>query len=573
MRTWTLDAGSENLETEYTYDLVGNLDTIAEDGTLVADYAHGASGRPHVIDHNGFGDTYAHDYRGRLTELPDRKISYTRSDLPKRVSTSTDDWDLRYDASRSRVVKTNGGETDVTISGLYERKTTSEDVVHTFHVYGTDGAVADIQLRESDGDRSIRYLSADRNGTISLVTDKDGAENGRQYFDPFGQPIEVDASPLLDDLLAKFGFGAHPHDGELGLVDMGGRVYVPEIQRFLTPDPLVPQPMTGQSYNRYSFAFNNPVTLIDPDGHSPDFPGGMWGGGSFGFVFHYSSATGALPFGGGSGGSSEFHRFGGQSSTPKAPPPPPLVRTNLGRYGAGWEQARDPAPGCLGSKGAGSSQPCAGPGAAGCTSKIPSQFLVGTMGLEKMATPTVVAGGAVGGPAGVRAIFVALQAAAQSPQLREGWNRVAPHAGIWLRQGADAIRTPIGMYAMRPGLAQRGIVAAKTLADRYNNMGSDLARRVGVEANRHFADLEAFLRLGEFAPPLAWGHGAERLAAGGRTFVQVVGPHYGGPGRADFIKGAVWTDITTFSGGFSHYLRYASEYKHFETIILMQAGP
>ena len=47
---------------------------------------------------------------------------------------------------------------------------------------------------------------------------------------------------------------------------MNGRVYDPFLARFLSPDPLVQAPGYGQNFNRYSYAFNNPLKYTDPDG-------------------------------------------------------------------------------------------------------------------------------------------------------------------------------------------------------------------------------------------------------------------------------------------------------------------
>jgi hypothetical protein len=47
---------------------------------------------------------------------------------------------------------------------------------------------------------------------------------------------------------------------------MGGRVYDPVLARFLSPDPFVQAPEYGQNYNRYSYAYNNPLKYTDPDG-------------------------------------------------------------------------------------------------------------------------------------------------------------------------------------------------------------------------------------------------------------------------------------------------------------------
>lgn len=48
---------------------------------------------------------------------------------------------------------------------------------------------------------------------------------------------------------------------------MNARYYVPNTNRFLTPDSIIPQPTDPQSYNRYSYARNNPLKYVDPTGH------------------------------------------------------------------------------------------------------------------------------------------------------------------------------------------------------------------------------------------------------------------------------------------------------------------
>lgn len=53
---------------------------------------------------------------------------------------------------------------------------------------------------------------------------------------------------------------------------MNGRVYDPELGRFLSPDPLIQAPYNSQSYNRYSYVFNNPLSFIDPSGYSSECP-------------------------------------------------------------------------------------------------------------------------------------------------------------------------------------------------------------------------------------------------------------------------------------------------------------
>ena len=65
---------------------------------------------------------------------------------------------------------------------------------------------------------------------------------------------------------------------------MGGRVYDPRLGRFLSPDPIISEPWSGQGWNLYSYVGNSPVSRTDPTGlcftAGPHCPG-MRGGGGF----------------------------------------------------------------------------------------------------------------------------------------------------------------------------------------------------------------------------------------------------------------------------------------------------
>ncbi|NJN18832.1 MAG: RHS repeat-associated core domain-containing protein, partial [Oscillochloris sp.] len=47
------------------------------------------------------------------------------------------------------------------------------------------------------------------------------------------------------------------------------RFYHPALGRFLTPDSLIPDPLNGQDWNRYTYVRNDPLNLVDPSGHHP----------------------------------------------------------------------------------------------------------------------------------------------------------------------------------------------------------------------------------------------------------------------------------------------------------------
>lgn len=48
---------------------------------------------------------------------------------------------------------------------------------------------------------------------------------------------------------------------------MNARYYLSGMGRFLSADTIVPSPTNPQSFNRYSYVYNNPLKYIDPSGH------------------------------------------------------------------------------------------------------------------------------------------------------------------------------------------------------------------------------------------------------------------------------------------------------------------
>jgi RHS repeat-associated protein len=62
------------------------------------------------------------------------------------------------------------------------------------------------------------------------------------------------------------GFTGHEEEQELGIVNMGGRIYDPRVGRFMQADPLVASPYVSQAFNRYNYVLNSPLGMTDPTG-------------------------------------------------------------------------------------------------------------------------------------------------------------------------------------------------------------------------------------------------------------------------------------------------------------------
>jgi RHS repeat-associated protein len=65
------------------------------------------------------------------------------------------------------------------------------------------------------------------------------------------------------------GFTGQEMLDSVGLVHLNGRVYDPYIGRMTSADPVVGDPLNGQTWNRYSYVYNNPLAYTDPTGYCP----------------------------------------------------------------------------------------------------------------------------------------------------------------------------------------------------------------------------------------------------------------------------------------------------------------
>ena len=80
-------------------------------------------------------------------------------------------------------------------------------------------------------------------------------------YDPWGLQ-----SVTRNDIGILRGYTGHEMLPEFGLINMNGRLYDPQIGRFLSPDNYVQEPYSSQSFNRYSYCMNNPLKYVNPDG-------------------------------------------------------------------------------------------------------------------------------------------------------------------------------------------------------------------------------------------------------------------------------------------------------------------
>jgi RHS repeat-associated protein len=248
----------------YGYAPNGNLTFKSDVGVLsYDDPAH-----PHAVTGAG-GESFGYDAVGnQITRPGGMVVTYTAFDLPSTITQGASTFSFGYDGDEKRIRKTTPEEETIYFSDLYERVTSNAaPVEHRYHVRSPERVVAIVTRGGSTP--GTRYLHADHLGSTDAMTDETGNVVEQRSYDPFGQRRNPDwgkPPPAFFFSLTTQGFTGHESDGELGLVNMKGRMYDPKLGRFLTMDPIVQAPVSGQSWNPYSYGVNNPLSLVDPSG-------------------------------------------------------------------------------------------------------------------------------------------------------------------------------------------------------------------------------------------------------------------------------------------------------------------
>jgi RHS repeat-associated protein len=217
------------------------------------------------------GDTSAWGAGAATVETS--SIAYSSYDKPTAITAGAATLRFQYAPDRSLYRKTvddHGKLTTTTyIGGLYERETPAAGPARHKHYIAAGGALVAVLTTRSGSPDETRYLHKDHLGSVDVVTDATGAVVERLSFDAWGRRRNPsDWRPATGPVASGVnrGFTGHEMLDEVGLIDMGGRVYDPETGRFLSPDPFVQAPENSQNLNQYSYVLNNPLSYTDPSG-------------------------------------------------------------------------------------------------------------------------------------------------------------------------------------------------------------------------------------------------------------------------------------------------------------------
>jgi RHS repeat-associated protein len=226
---------------------------------------------------------YFYDAAGNLTQDASGKRYFYDADNKQtkfyQVGNQNDnnpDAIYSYDGGGQRVKKAVGNET-------------------TIFVYDASGKmVAEYTINApANTNPQISYLTSDMLGSPRILTNASGNVISRRDFMPFGEEIigigqrSGELGYNDDDIRKKF--TGQIRDTESRLDYFNARYYSSAYGRFTSPDEFSGGPeelfdfaskatsnptfyadlTNPQSLNKYQYTYNNPVCMVDPDGHFP----------------------------------------------------------------------------------------------------------------------------------------------------------------------------------------------------------------------------------------------------------------------------------------------------------------
>jgi RHS repeat-associated protein len=299
--------GNQSITEEFYYDGLNRLDYSTRNGvtnfdinyslngnvTYRSDYYQGGSfnysTKPHAVTSVSGSDgclswqeDFGYDANGNQTSRyavggMGSTVSWYSYNLPNTINLGGSASQFFYTPNRARwkQVANYGGATETTIyvGGILE-KLTRGGVTEYRHRIPAGSSSTAIHVRRSSGSTATYYTTRDHLGSSTVTMDSNGASLVNLSFGAYGKRRgaawqDVPSSNDWDQITTtgRDGFTGHEHLDNVGAIHMNGRVYDPQLGRFMSADPLYVGDLANpQSLNPYSYVNNRPLSATDPSG-------------------------------------------------------------------------------------------------------------------------------------------------------------------------------------------------------------------------------------------------------------------------------------------------------------------
>ena len=247
-----------NREICYTYDNSGNILTKIDNGTIT-DYRY-KDGTDRLMS---FGtELFAYDDMGNPTTYRNMSCVWEKGRQLKSISDGANTVSFTYDEFGMRTTKTAGG---ITTNYVYEngkllREVTGSEKID--FVYGSDGIIG-FRI----GNKNYLYRK-NVFGDVTEIYSDNGTLVGKYSYTAFGECIvKVNEGGIAEKNPIRY--RGYYYDEETSLYYLESRYYDPVTGRFITIDDIsYIDPETINGLNLYAYCGNNPVMRIDENGNA-----------------------------------------------------------------------------------------------------------------------------------------------------------------------------------------------------------------------------------------------------------------------------------------------------------------
>lgn len=295
IKTRQLSVGAGNLSPygyseQYQYDGFGNIKTrkgeISGSASItLAHYEYQQTTSVHrlnsaIVDGKDYS-RFSYDNNGNILSDGHRQFTYHSFDKINTIQLNGNHSQYRYNPhqnvmtrSDKRLDNNDQWKTYQThyISQLYqkEQRYQGDTLEQTRHRYLLDNIIVERdEFPAHPSEENILYQHSDHQGSTLTVTNQTGQVVDQYFYTAFGQPMKINNGSLshVSVPMAR-SYTTHEALPTLDVIQMGGRIYDPNLNRFLQADPSIQAPHNIQNYNRFSYVLNNPLRYTDPSGYN-----------------------------------------------------------------------------------------------------------------------------------------------------------------------------------------------------------------------------------------------------------------------------------------------------------------
>lgn len=252
---------------DYQYSPVGNRTKkiVTQNGTsTTTNYTY--DGADQLTNVNG--QAYSYDANGNLLDNGNKKFIWDSEGRLTEVRKKSDNSliaQYEYDSQGRRVkstvnsIVTNYHYDGDSIQVLYE--TDGSGALKTLYTYSAEGLL----LSMTKVGQGTYYYHYNAHGDVIQLTDQAGNSVADYTYDAWGNILTKTGTMATANL---YRYAGYRYDEETGLYYLMTRYYDSNSGRFISKDTFHGFEDDSQSLNQYVYCANNPVIMVDPDGHS-----------------------------------------------------------------------------------------------------------------------------------------------------------------------------------------------------------------------------------------------------------------------------------------------------------------